>query len=554
MFPHHLLLALCVVGFACIACCGGTSYAQTPSTPQSTPVSPTAADLVAQYATADDSTRAEILEQLKGVDLTSIAPMLKLMSPTLKLEPSTRWRAVEVLHRRYTVGNVKQQDAIRSSSVQGKLQQCAQEVCGYWQLKGADGVDSLLAAVESPIDPLSQQALLVLHKLKELSPAALERLQKQLTKNPRSIELAMLLANHGCAQGVDCLLASAESPDSSVSYQAFRKLRNIKELSPESLDRLQKQLSQQPHSMDLALLLGQHGRVPAEAVPGLLAALQTRSTGGCMYCAPSTQRDESSNAKMALSKIDPSAAAAVPHLIEALKIENVEVRVTVAEALGKIGPAAKEAIPALIAARDCQVKRPVPQNRVGLFGFGSLEPRTYAIPVEASWALARIQVTEQKKEKLPVVETDPEQLTKTLPGAWKIEITIAPKLLQRPIQEIREYLYLIVAVQGGFQVRECQAKIGANGLALIQLPKISDTEKKPEPEELPVNWKVSKNKDGVATLVVSHAGVGDLLFRGTLRPLDADTVECHIMASLPGGKPEEPSLPILIAKLQRVKP
>jgi len=530
MFPNQLSVAFCVV------CLLGTFFgeealhAQTDSTKQPVaPVARKATDLVAELATADQSTHAEILEQLKVIDLPSIVPLIKLTSPSLKLDPLTRWQAVLVLHHRYTVGDAKQLEAIGSPTVQGKLNQCALEVCAVWQKQGPGGLASLLAAVESPIDPLSNQALFALRKYRELPPEALDQLQKMKPKQ-------------SCA-------------------------------------------------MDWALLLGKHGRVSVETVPGLIAGLYTRRTASCMYCISGTQRDESGQAEAALAKMDsatataaapqllaaltsvndqarpaviaavgkiegPAAFAAIPQLIESLRIENRDVRAAAAEVLGKIGPSAKEAIPALIAARDCKIVRPAPRGAMGFFGPPA--PQTFAIPAEATWALARIQAADAKDDPKPAAQataeqTDPDVLTKTLPGVWKIEITISPKLLQRPIQEVREYLYMIVTVQGGFQAQECQVKISANGLALIQLPKITDTEKKSEPEQLPVSWKVSKHKDGLTTLVVNHAGVGDLLFRGSLRQLDANTVECQIMAQLRSDKPEEPSLPLLIAKLQRVQ-
>ncbi len=61
-------------------------------------------------------------------------------------------------------------------------------------------------------------------------------------------------------------------------------------------------------------------------------------------------KDVRVSAADALGGIGPGAKAAVPHLIEALKDENWNVRTTVAYALGRIGPDIKAAVPHLIEA------------------------------------------------------------------------------------------------------------------------------------------------------------------------------------------------------------
>ena len=113
-----------------------------------------------------------------------------------------------------------------------------------------------------------------------------------------------------------------------------------------------------------AVALGKMGPAAASALPQLITALEDEDAGmqaaasgalGKILPAVALKNQRAlvlAAASDAWCKIGPAAAGAVPQLIMALENKDPEVRAAASDALGKIGPAAADALPQLIAALE----------------------------------------------------------------------------------------------------------------------------------------------------------------------------------------------------------
>ncbi|MDZ4817700.1 MAG: HEAT repeat domain-containing protein [Planctomycetota bacterium] len=224
-------------------------------------------------------------------------------------------------------------------------------------------------------------------------------------------ELLRLIAAWGLAQispndkavvtqAVQIVAKSLESKNSGVRSAAIRALTELKappEITQPLMEKAIEDLDPQVVEFTMESLAAQG----AKAVPRVSKALKSEKLRGYSVAI--------------LTRIGPDAAAAVPDLIEALSVDNLEFRRSVNLALAAIGPAAKGAVPALInELNDVKSVETVPS---AAFALGKIGPdAAAAVPVlreklasedlrakmASAWALRQLQPEDRPVKLLAV--------------------------------------------------------------------------------------------------------------------------------------------------------
>lgn len=183
----------------------------------------------------------------------------------------------------------------------------------------------------------------------DLDPAA-RRVVARLADTADPVVLRVLLEQDVALRGPsvfseELLRRCLEHPDFTVRLRAAESLWWSGVDRSAGLGALTNLLAEPTHTWEAALALGRMGPEAAAAIPALVAAVR---------CEPAHRPDRTPAASaMALARMG---EAALPGLLELLEDPELDVRFSAAQALRELGPRAAPAVPALV--RLLQVRQP----------------------------------------------------------------------------------------------------------------------------------------------------------------------------------------------------